>query len=623
MKRAYHLIIAFVAALTVQPLWAQQTADEGLSFSLTDENGDFGYWGKKGKKETFDLAIRINKPELVGAKVNSINVILPETNNLSGFKVWMSRALTLDTKKQNVPDVCEQEADIRKAFKGEYVQFSEPYTITSEGVYVGYSFTIDGYDEHTANPILLGYTTQPDGFWVHSSKSYLKWMDNSSFGNLAIEVKLTGLPKHGVAAKLDTTLYVVTGKQSTVPVRLVNCGMNPVTSIDYTFSVNGTDQPAHIDLTEPLKARYGASCSTTVNVPALPADGTYPATLTINKVNGVAATYPGTSITSTADARAYIPVHRTLMEEYTGTWCGNCPRGWAAIEAMHRLHPDEFVCLSYHYKDPMQTMDSGNFPNANVAGYPMASIERGDLIDPYYGSATEVIPFGINNVWQTAQSKAALAGIDVQGTFVNDSTVEATVEFKSPRPLTNAQYAVEVVLAADSIAGTGKKWQQENYLKSEDSKNYPEPEFAPFFTTEPVFVPYNDVALTTTRLQGTDISLPATIEAYKPYTGKVQLNAFTRSLSIIDDSGNSSKTSVVMQNSGKLKVVALIIDKRTKRVVNAAQARVDASHTSISRITAGTSTTAQPATYYDLGGRRVQLPRHGVFITNTGKKVVR
>lgn len=53
------------------------------------------------------------------------------------------------------------------------------------------------------------------------------------------------------------------------------------------------------------------------------------------------------------DARAFIPTHRPVIEEFTGP-VRNCPRGYVAMEGHEaRLHPDRFVGLAYHFNDSM------------------------------------------------------------------------------------------------------------------------------------------------------------------------------------------------------------------------------------------------------------------------------
>lgn len=57
--------------------------------------------------------------------------------------------------------------------------------------------------------------------------------------------------------------------------------------------------------------------------------------------NGVIVT------TNTEDFRVIIPKRKVVIEDYTGTWCGFCPRAAAAIEAVHDL-TDDIAIVAIH-----------------------------------------------------------------------------------------------------------------------------------------------------------------------------------------------------------------------------------------------------------------------------------
>ena len=79
-----------------------------------------------------------------------------------------------------------------------------------------------------------------------------------------------------------------------------------------------------------------------------------------------------------------VPVHRPLIEEYTGTWCGWCVRGLVGMELLRQRFGDEFIGVAYHNDDPMEIMYTNDFPSS-FWGYPTAFIERSREVDPFYG----------------------------------------------------------------------------------------------------------------------------------------------------------------------------------------------------------------------------------------------
>jgi thiol-disulfide isomerase/thioredoxin len=59
------------------------------------------------------------------------------------------------------------------------------------------------------------------------------------------------------------------------------------------------------------------------------------------------------------------------MEEYTGTWCGWCPRGIVGLQLVNETYGDRVQTIAVHYDDPMETsvyysLLPGSFPNATV-----------------------------------------------------------------------------------------------------------------------------------------------------------------------------------------------------------------------------------------------------------------
>lgn len=623
------LLFTFVA------LWSSATAQTttettSMDYAYGNGNDDLALWGT-GKKETYDVAIHINNPALVGTTIKGVTLYIPPTPAVTNLKVWMSKNLnveTIDGKKQNVADITTQDADTAQAFNETYIPFVHPYTLTSEGVYVGYTFTITavGSDKYAANPLVVCYNTTPGGFYIHTTKKYLKWIDNSNFANLALQVRLDGVTANGAKVAPTTTAYVQTGKTSTISLPIVNYGANGVQSVDLIYTIDGKTltQQTTLPSNQQMQGEFGKQTSIAMQLPALATDGVYPATVRINKVNGKDNPYANNEQTFSVDARAFLPQHRVVVEEFTGTWCSNCPRGYAAMKAMKRLHPQQFIGLAYHNKDSMQVMNGEDFPVV-IEGYPNATIERGTVLDPYFGTdKTGTRPFYFETEWQAVAAQPALVDVAVTAKLTADGKrVEAQASVTSPRPESQANYHLEFVLVGNGLKGTGSGWDQENDYKDYPADAFPEPEFAPFLGTSSVVsgLVYDDVVLATTRLLGTDVPLPSTLQAYEAYHAEA---AFSLPQVLATYTTDVTKQRPVSMNKQKLAVAALLIDNATGKVANAALTAVDASAYSTGiQLPTFTPTTSTPTHYYDLSGRQVQANQKGVFITNTGRKVVR
>ena len=190
MKLVRILSTAFMTAATALPVFAQGS----LTFSYDTGTGDKAKWGTL-KKENYDVAIRIDDANLVGKQIKSVTVPFESTADLSDFTVWLSKELTLETVdgvKQNVPDITSVDAVVEN--NQLLVTFAEPYTITDEGVYVGYSFKVDNLTGDTSYPIIVSSETNPNGLYLHTSRTYRSWEAKSeSLGAVSVmTVELSG-----------------------------------------------------------------------------------------------------------------------------------------------------------------------------------------------------------------------------------------------------------------------------------------------------------------------------------------------------------------------------------------------------------------------------------------------
>ena len=250
MKLLHTCLAVLLMVLCTGPVAVAQTTT--MDYSYYDGTTDLAQTGS-GKKETYDVAIHINQPALTGTTIKGVIISIPHTTAVSNLKVWLSKKLTLqsiDGKKQNVPDICTQPADTALAFSSTYIPLDQPYTITEGGVYVGYTFTINavGTDQNAANPLIVCESQNEGGFMIHSTKKYLKWVDQSDVANLAMKVRIDGVAANSASVSLPATIYTITGQTATTNVTVANYGANGVQSFDIDYTVNGTPLTQHCDL---------------------------------------------------------------------------------------------------------------------------------------------------------------------------------------------------------------------------------------------------------------------------------------------------------------------------------------------------------------------------------------
>ena len=74
---------------------------------------------------------------------------------------------------------------------------------------------------------------------------------------------------------------------------------------------------------------------------------------------------------------------RVLMEEATGIYCGNCPRGIVSIEKGKEKYPDNFIAIAKHaYDGTPSELRCPSYEYANWGVYPQAALDRRATFDP-------------------------------------------------------------------------------------------------------------------------------------------------------------------------------------------------------------------------------------------------
>ena len=247
------------------------------------------------------------------------------------------------------------------------------------------------------------------------------------------------------------------------------------------------------------------------------------------------------------------PVHRPLIEEYTGTWCGWCIRGLVGMELMRETFGDDFVGIAYHYGDAMQI--TTNYPN-NVTGFPSAFLERNYSIDPLFGFGN--VSGGIINDMQQMAAIEAIAGIDVTAmwTSADKTAIDVNVTSYFTSDYNNANFAIEVMLIADDLYGTGSSWNQENYYSG--YTEYAKDDYLGSWVRKPETITgihFNDVLVGFSGAIAN--SLPSSIVAYDDYT-----TSYTFQL-------NRLPKPALIQNKDNLHVIAVVVYKNNRKAINA------------------------------------------------------
>lgn len=608
MIQKKHFLGAFIMAAAFAGYTFNGYANDGLvTYSANTGTKEVKYFGT-AKKESFDVAMLLADKYTKGKKIETIKVPFPKNAEIGNVKIWLTKKLALANKK-NVADVMTLDATMDDSTA--IVKFATPYTIDSDTLYIGYSFDVVELTERTQLPISLINEKGVQGLWTHSSRTYRSWLDKSTYGCSAMQVELSGFNANDAYFEGFKDYYNQVNIATPINLTLLNRGYNGIKSIDYSYSVGDKKVSDHLTLDAPIPACLNASTEFTVTLPAIEAKGKYPVTFSIDKVNGEANSEVATA-NSTMAIYNKLPKHRPVMEEFTGTWCGNCARGWIGLEVMTRLHPD-FIALAYHSGDVMQVIDQKLFLGFDTENpsYPMANIDRVYTdIDPYYGA--DMTPFGIEEIWKKQAEILAPASLETEAAFTPDGKdIKAKAILEFPEDANDAdKYSVEFVLVTDGLHGEGQAWEQSNYLEENEKGDYPFPEADIFFAGSSSIpnMHYNDVVVATTRLRDGLIKLPAKVEAEKAFS-------IEGTITEVDSIKNMANYPVI-QDSKNLRIAALLLNEKGE-IVNGAQAKVTGYETTGIRNINNNAAEADVPAIYNLQGHRLQTMQKGLNIIRT------
>ena len=609
--------LSYMAAIVLgASALGMSAAETEKPFSYAPAGSECYIWGT-GKAESYDVAIRLTDPAMVGMKIVGMSAPIPTDQGITDVSGWMTKALTLE-KKVNVPDIESVATEIIPEGPGDMnsvsVRFAEPYTITAEGVYVGYSFKVGkATTDNQKYPVTLTDGSNPDGFYIHSSRTYMKWQAKSEdFGGVScITVYVQGdFPENAVAVNGIAHVNVQSGGTGKAKVSLVNHGSSEVSEIGYTYTLGGATESGTVELAEPLAAQFGSTARVEVPVKAPEAFGDYELQLEVTTVNGQPNEDSAVKAQGSVTVMAFVPVTRPLMEEYTGTWCGYCPRGYIALEMMKEKHPDLFVALSYHDNDQMVCVTE--LPN-EVSGYPDAFMNRAYEVDPWYGPTSK--EFGIDEFWEELQGEFAPANIDIKVEWADDAHNElrATSETRFVASHADADYRVSYCLVGDDIHEVvddpADIFVQSNYYVGEASYSGPLWDIFTKGSSYVVGLTFNDIVLKYDDQWGIPGSLPSTIEAGQPIEHSYSFDI----PSVLNVEGKN-----IISDRSKLRVVAVLTDAKTGTFVNCVSSAYPEGEAGVKDVESSfADSDIIRVVYHDLHGREVADPQPGRLYVRT------
>ena len=364
------------------------------------------------------------------------------------------------------------------------VMLDAPYALQEgKGFYIGFTYC-QRYQDATVS--VVGAPIPNTSFLKRGPVA--EWEDISDAGVVSLEMLIGGdnMPQVDLKANASMGSKEAAGVMSVVTT-ITNNGQKDAADYDLTFSADGYNY-VYKASTVIASGQTAQVTSILYDVPDAVGLDT-PLTVTISRVGEGEDAYP-------ADNAVVVGVkvqRNVLIEEFTGTGCGWCPRGLVGMDKMHDKYGLKFVGIGihgYNSTDPMYPQ----YKNIGLNSAPSCLVDRDYETDPYYGSDNIDICHDVD----AEMAKGSMVAVDVKGEYNEDKTeVNITATIRPYATVSGA--SIGFVLTADGLTGTSSSWKQSNYYTQYSASQLP-PDLAQFGAggekgTSTFAWVYNDVAI--------------------------------------------------------------------------------------------------------------------------------
>jgi hypothetical protein len=157
-------------------------------------------------------------------------------------------------------------------------------------------------------------------------------------------------------------------------------------------------------------------------------------------------------------------VSRVLVEEYSGTWCGNCPAILYGVDLLHK-QTDKAIVIGFHLfnGDPFITSQGNSLASSlGITGVPTGKINR---TTNWNGPQYENVPQVTNQIMPKANLGLAINSV------VSGSVLNATITVSYGQPLAgNAK--LTVYLVEDKLFFTQSNYSSNLYSGQSSIPNF-------------------------------------------------------------------------------------------------------------------------------------------------------
>lgn len=244
------------------------------------------------------------------------------------------------------------------------------------------------------------------------------------------------------------------GRGGDVQVSFSNLGLDPVSSIDYTFECDGQTKSGSYSFGQNALPFYN-DANLTLMAQTATKPGNNIGKFTITKVNTVNDEYPSDNELEYNVITMEKGYNRTpVVEEFTSVKCPWCPRGLVGLSQLEKKYGDEIVLIANHFPsfsaqndDPLGDASYQEvLEEYGINSAPLAMVNRQYQGDPYYEAPT--FASAISNQGVSEASMVLKAGAAGMGSNIN---AEVTLDFVIDAEA--GAYGLAFVFTEDGITG--------------------------------------------------------------------------------------------------------------------------------------------------------------------------
>lgn len=449
-----------------------------------------------------------------------------------GLAAQASNVEVFITKDLNADPIVTKKAAVSNVYKGwNEVALTTPYEIDGEGFYIGYSYSGEN--------VSMGVTStfSENACWADLGdgwKNYTTEMGETAKA-LAIQARITGdnLPLDLMLYTEQKDIAVQKGEPCKFDFSVKNLSAVVVRNLQVGYSIDGGEETVC-----DFKATMGSNIdkSFTIEHDGFDVVGNHTLKLRIVSINGKDDAYaPNSELVLGLNVKNSLPIQRIIVEEGTGTWCPNCPRGIVAVHKASEAFPDRFIGIAVHRQDAMET---NSYAELQFDGYPSSYINRNlkSSIDPSF----DAFKTAVNNVSERVPVMGVEANAEYTDATKSKISVEALTTFVSEHK--GIDYRLSFVLLEDGVKGYT---QANNYAGGSVEMGGFEK------LPNPATIDMDHVARMNYSYNGIEGSIPTDVEA----------DETTRYTTTLDMPST-------IQNPDNCDLVVLVLDANTGRIEN-------------------------------------------------------